>query len=112
VALVLDPEAGGFDRPLGVTVRVTSPGDSRPGGLQEILQPGLPGPRRAHVLEHPELAVRPQHPLDLQQTPVWIGDAAEDEAAQDRVEGGVAERERLGASDHQRDLRGATAGAL
>jgi hypothetical protein len=91
---------------------MTPTGEPGPDRLQEILEPGLPGAGRAHVLEHPELPVPAQHAPDFQKAPAWIGDAAEDEAAQDRVEGRVAKREGLGAPDHEGHPRGAAPGAL
>src|SRR5882762_4246784 len=102
--LGLDHESARLHRPLGLTVRMAASGEPRPERRVAVLQPPLPRPRRAHVLEHPELAARPEHAPDLGEPAARVGDAAEDEPAHERVEGGVAKGQSFHAALDQRDV--------
>src|SRR5947207_976034 len=102
-ALVFDREAACLHRPLGLAVRVTAAAEPRPERRVAVLQPRLPRRGRAHVLEHPELAARPEHAPDLGEPAARVGDAAEDEPAHDSVEGAVAKGQGFHAALDQGD---------
>src|SRR5213079_1152802 len=93
-----DHEARPLDEALGVAVRVAAAGDPDPEPLEPVLEPGLPRPGRAHVLEHTKPAVRAEDAPDLREPASRVRDAAEDQAAHHRVERAVVERQRLGAA--------------
>src|SRR5207245_7334945 len=94
----LDDEARRLDGTLGVAVRMAAAGQPDPEPLERVLNPCLPRPDRAHVLEHAEPAVGTEDAADSGEATTRVRDAAEDEAAHHRVERRVAERERLGAA--------------
>src|SRR3989441_2183964 len=94
----LDDEARRLDGALGVAVRMAAAGQPDPEPLEHVLNPCLPRPDRAHVLEHAEPAVGTEDAADFGEATTRVRDAAEDEAAHHRVERRVAERERLGAA--------------
>ena len=54
---LVDAKSRARDRRLGVTIRMAAPRDPRPRGLKDVLHSRVPRRGRAHVLEHPELAV-------------------------------------------------------
>src|SRR5438105_2159511 len=98
-------------RALGLPVGMAAAHDARPGRLDEVLTPGPPGGDGAHVLQHPQVAGRVQDAPYLGEAADGVGDAAEGEAAHDRVEDAVAKRERLRAGGDHRDPRRPAPGA-
>src|SRR5581483_6940783 len=86
-----------------VAVRVAAERDGLPEAFVAVLAPGEPCVLRAHVLEEEVAPVRPEHPPDLGERPLLILDGAEDERADDGVEGGVRERERVEAPSPELD---------
>src|SRR6267378_165247 len=101
--VALGPARGGVDSKarrlhgaLGLAVPVAAAGQTRPEGLPAVLHPRLEAAARAHVLEHPQRAGGLQHAPDLGESARGLRHAAEDEPADDRVEGAVPKRQRLG----------------
>src|SRR5207245_9523908 len=59
----LDAEARGLDAALGLAVPVASAAEARPQRLPAVLHARFEATGRAHVLEHPQRAARPQPAL-------------------------------------------------
>src|SRR4051812_12176647 len=96
---------------LRVAIRVASAAQGGPCWLEEVLQPRLPGPVRADVLEQAQLAVVPKHPAHLRDGGVGPRDRAKDETAHHGVEAAFPERQRLGARADEEGARLALASA-
>ena len=63
--LFLDAKSGCFDAPLRIPIRMAAAGHPRPDGLDDVLPSGGELASRSDVLEHAQLPVRPQDPLNL-----------------------------------------------
>ena len=72
---------------------MTTAGDPSPGRLQQILEPGPERAAGAYVLHDAEPSTRPEHAPNFAEGVRGVWKAAEDEAAHDRIECAIAERQ-------------------
>ncbi len=92
---LLDAEAGLADHRLDVAVRAAAAGQPVPRRLEPVLSASPRGAAGPHMLQHAKLAIRREHAADLGEAFPRLVHAAEDPAADDRVEAPVGKRQRL-----------------
>jgi len=71
--------------------------------LQPVLPAGQPRIAGPHVLVEAQPPARAQHPTDLGQGLVRVGDRAQHQAGHHRVDGAVGGGQRLGGAGHDLD---------
>jgi hypothetical protein len=89
-------EPGGGDGRHGVAVGVAAADQPPPGALEPVLPAGQPRVVGSHVLVEAQPPARAQHPANLGQGPVRVGDGAQHQAGHHRVDGAVGGGQRLG----------------
>jgi hypothetical protein len=89
-------EPGGGDGRHDVAIGVAASGQPGPGSLQPVLPAGQPRVVGPHVLVEPQRSAGAQDPAGLGQRPGWVGNRAQHQAGDHRVEGGVGEGQVLG----------------
>src|SRR5262245_28626380 len=87
-----DAEAARLDGGFSVPIRMAAAGQAGPQRLDAVFPPRPPWHRRAHVLDHAELAAGREDATDLGEAARRIADAAKTEAARHSVEGSIPKR--------------------